>query len=265
MSRYVFFYKLNSKQGEEHLLNDLVSTNKFEKSFANFLTHRRAECGSSYKTTYHQVIKSILTDFNEILPSEIHEIVRWYENNVYGNNFNCFREKEQRVAALLKESGIELLFKITSSSASCYAFIFQYGNFTDRYKINAIDENDDEGSNIKSYDFIRFLEYVILLMCKINEAGLEDIFDYPDSQIRMIEGIKFSYEDDIKLHKLIEDEFNYIKKSWVKYEKKRNKGIDERITPEIQTVYNACFFLNACLEMIESIKEENKNILMLHS
>jgi hypothetical protein len=274
MSRYVFFYKLNSKEGKEHLRDDLTSEKKFEKSFADFISDRASECGSSFKVSYDQIIKSILKDFNEIHPDELREIVNWYEHlvdrNIFGVNTN-YKKNEQLLAEVLKNSGIEPLFEITSSSTSCYAFIFQYGNFTDRYELDAFDDDDDGGSNIKAYDFIRFIEYVILLTCKINEADLngDGAFKYSDEYSNnaqhVIDRIKLAHKDDIKLNKLIEDEFEWIKTHWLEHIEDQKNNDNARITPEAHTVYDTYHFLRSCLEMVESIKDENKNIVMIHS
>jgi hypothetical protein len=274
MSRYVFFYKLNSKDGKKHLHDDLTSEKKFKKSFADFISDRASECGSSFKVSYDQIIKSILKDFNEIHPNELREIVNWYRHLVYGNIFGAntdYKKNEQLLSEILKNSGIELLFKITSSSTSCYAFIFQYGNFTAHYELDAFDDDNDGGSNIKDYDFIRFIEYVILLMCKINEADLDGggafkySDEYSDNAQQVIDRIKLAYKDDIKLSKLIEDEFEWIKKYWLEYIEDKKNNDNARITPEAHTVYDTYYFLRSCLEMVESIKIENKNILMIHS
>jgi hypothetical protein len=274
MSRYVFFYKLNSKEGKEHLHDDLISEKKFKKSFADFISDRASQYGSDFTVSYDQIIKSILKDFNEIHPNELWEIVNWYEHLVYGNIFAVntdHKKNEQLLAEMLKNSGIELLFEITSSSTSCYAFIFQYGNFTDRYKLDAFDDDNDGGSNIKAYDFVRFIEYVILLMCKINEANLDGYgaFNYSDEYSNnaqhVIDRIKLAYKDDIKLNKLIEDEFEWIKKYWLEYIEDQKNNNNARIAPAAHTVYDAYWFLRSCLEMVESIKDENKNIVMIHS
>ncbi|MDP9079488.1 MAG: hypothetical protein M3O71_18810 [Bacteroidota bacterium] len=128
MSRYAYFYKLNSREGKEHLYDDLISTAKFETSFSTYILDRAAECGKSFTITYSQVINSILNDFNEMRPSELWEIVGWYEQEVYGNDYrtNADREKnEQILGSMLKSSGIESLFDITSSTLSSYAFTNQ--------------------------------------------------------------------------------------------------------------------------------------------
>lgn len=272
MSRYVFFYKLNSSEGKETLFHYLTSKIKSKISFKDFIADRRLECGKSFTTTYDQIIKSVLANFNEILPSELREIVNWYEQvaiTILGEN-DSWKEYDNLAMTMLKNSGIELIFEITSSSTSCYAFIFQYGTFSDHYDLDAFDEKDDEGSNFKSHEFIRFVEYMVLLLCKINESGLDGpAFDYENKYSNnaqhVIERIKLTYKDDDKLNVLIEDEFANIKKHWLEHLENRKGDNHARISPEAHTVYDTYNFLISCLEMLESIKEENQNVVMIHS
>ena len=271
MNSYIYIYKLNSKEGKEHLYDDLISTAKFETSFSTYILDRESEYGKSFKITYDQIINSILNDFNQILPSELLEIVNWYEQLAFGNIFGVdtdWKKNEEILNTMLKSSGIELLYDFSSSSTSNWAFIAQYQNFDEHYPLDAFHEGINDGSNIKSNDFIGFLEYVILLMCKINASGLDDFFDYSkeysDSRLSEIERIKLTYKDDVKLHKVINDAFEDIKTEWIEYNAREKNNSNDWFPPVAHTVHDVYCFLTASLEMIESIKEENKNIVMIH-
>jgi hypothetical protein len=269
MSSYISFYKLNSREGREHLYDDLISTAKFETSFSTYILDRESEYGKSFKITYDQVLSSVLNDFDQIRPSELWEIVQWYEQLAYSSVFGVttdWEKNEETLSTMLKNSGIEVLYDFSGSSTSNWAFIAQYRNFDKHFPLNAFHE--DDYSNIKSNDFIGFLEYIVLLMCKLNEAGMDDFFDYSkeysDSTLSEIERIKFTYEDDIKLHEVINDAFEEIKIEWIEYNARDENKLNRWFPPVAHTVHDVYYFLTASLKMIESIKEENKNIVMIH-
>lgn len=266
MSRWVFFYALNSKQGKEELYEDLTSTTKYEKSFADFIAERTAECGRSFGVTYQEVISSVKNHFEDLLPSHLSEIVRWYEDRFSlqfsGTTIYEWKQYQKAVESTLRGVGIEPLFEITSSSASCYGFIFQYGNFNTVYELDAFEEDDDEGSNIKSKEFSCFLDYMVLLMCRLHDENLEYQFDYielPEEHQKEIESIKANYQNDTKLHELIDEEFEWIKSYWTLY-----KQNNDRPSPEAQTVHEHYNFLEACLEMKAILKEEHTRVIMVN-
>ncbi|WP_342644671.1 hypothetical protein [Mucilaginibacter sp. CSA2-8R] len=266
MSRYVYFYALDSKQGREELYEDLTSTTKYAKSFADFIAERTVKCGSSLSVTYQQVITSVKNNFEDLQPSQLREIVNWYEDMFYRRYCKPpeyeWERYEKAVESALKGVGIEPLFEITSSSASCYGFIFQYRNFESVYEPDAFNEDGDNGSNIKRHEFIRFLNYMILLMCRIHDENLEHQFDYtelPENHQKEIESIKTAHRDDAKLQALVDKEFEWIKGYWIK-DHENNKGP----CPEAQTVNEHHRFLTACLDMKATLTEEYTRVLMVH-
>jgi hypothetical protein len=266
MSTWVFFYALNAKQGKEELYDDLTSATKYEKSFADFIAERTAECAPDFEVTYQEVIASVENHFEDLLPSQLREITNWYENMFYRQFCRPpeyeWEKYNKAVESTLRRVGIEPLFEITSSSASCYSFIFRYGMFASTYKPDAFDEKDNQGSNIKSYEFIRFLDYVVLLMCKIHDESLEDQFDYTeltDDHQKAIEFIKIDYQNDTKLHELINEDFEWIKGDWIQHLEQ-----PDAYNPEEQTVHEHYRFLIACLNMKATLKEEHTRVVMVN-
>ncbi len=265
MSRYVYFYALNSKQGKDELYDDLTATTKYAKSFADFIAERTAKWGNSYNVIYQQVIDSVKNHFEDLLPSHLHEIERWYDdllrNHSPGPELQ-WKEFDEALAALLRRCGIETLFEITNASASCYGFIFQYGNFEDEYELDAFNE-DDDGSNIKRDDFIHFLDYMILLMCQLHDANLDHQFDYSDlseDHQKEIKRIMADYHNDAKIQDLLNRELNYIKEHWIEHQQDGH-----RFNPEAQTVFDHYRFLMACLTMKATLTEEYTRVLMINA
>jgi hypothetical protein len=265
MSTWVFYYALNSKQGKDELYDDLTSATKYPRSFADFIAEQTAKWGNSFTVTYQQVIDSVKNRFEDLLPSHLSAIERWYDdllcNHSPGSELQ-WKEFDEALATLLRRCGIETLFEITNASASCHGFIFQYGNFEDEYELDAFNE-DDEGSNIKREDFIHFLDYMILLMCRLRDANLYNQFDYSDlseDHQKEIKRIMANYHNDTKIQELLNRELNYIKEHWIEHH--QNDGPSD---PEVQTVYDHYRFLIACLEMKATLKEEYTRVLMINA
>jgi hypothetical protein len=88
--------------------------------------------------------------------------------------------------------------------------MFQYGNYTEYFPLDEI-KGDDGGSNILSEDFLRFNDYVILVMKRILESKL-DGYDYEltEEEEKIIEAIKTENQNNSLLFEVIENQLNFL-------------------------------------------------------
>ena len=95
--------------------------------------------------------------------------------------------------------------------------MFQYGNYTDYYPIEEIKfDKDDEGENISSFDFLKFNDYMILIMKRIINGKLDGDSNYylNDNEMTVLNKVIMENEDNNILHQIIEKEFIWLKSNF---------------------------------------------------
>lgn len=265
MGRTTEFYKLDDEKAKNNLILDLLSKTKFKKSFEDFIIERKAEFGDDYDVTFNDVIGKVSSNINTIRPNELWELTFWideikYERTRHGENYEKINDE------LYINNGIESLYQIHGVDA--YGFMFQYGNFTDYFDVDQIDEIND-GKNVNSKDFIRFLDYMLLLMKRIIEADLDESEynnEFSEEVINEISQIENLNQENTLLFQRIEAEFVWLKQNFLK--EKENVELDENYrskNPDYHTIFCADWFFENCIRMKKEIEEINTNILIVDS
>lgn len=266
MGRTTEFFKLDAEKAKNNLLLDLLSKTKFKKSFEDFITERKTEFGDDFDVTFNDVIQKVGFNINNISPNEAWELTLWL-GEIESERIHQQRETYEKVQnELYINNGIESLYEIHGVNA--YGFMFQYGNFTDYFDVDQIDEMND-GKNVNSKDFIRFLDYMILLMKRIIEADLDESeykHEFSEEVINEISQIENLNQENTLLFQRIEAEFVWLKQNFLK--EKENVGLDENYRskdPDYYTIFSADWFFENCIRMKKKIDEINTNILIVDS
>lgn len=63
MGRTTEFFKLDAEKAKNNLILDLHSKIKFKKSFEDFITQRKAECGDDFDVTFNDVIEKVSSKY----------------------------------------------------------------------------------------------------------------------------------------------------------------------------------------------------------
>lgn len=252
---------INRKEGEtrnklDHKQHNLpkgfiLNTNS-NKSFKTFLLNRDKEFGIG-ANLFDRICHKVQTNINTILPSELSEITFWLDEL-------CFdlRDINKEISTeLFKDNGLDELLHLHGRAA--YGFMFRFGTFTDYFEIEGINEYDD-GFSLKRDYFIKFLDFVILLMGKLLEENLEPDYqhEFTNEECIEINSIKQKYKADSIFSEAIEKEFNYLVKNY-----KRENPIHR--DPDITAVNMADSYFSYCITMKNSISESNTNILIVDS
>jgi len=197
-------------------------------------------------------LNTIKDDINKIISDELFELLHYlfdYDMNLkkhdYGEDHLKLKEKEEQ--EVYEKYGIVLLYELPTSTV-CYSYMFQYDNYTHYYPIEEIKfDNDDEGKNISSLDFLKFNNYMILMMKRIIDGNLDGNNNYylNDNEIIILNKVVKEHEDNNILHLIIKDEYNFIK-SCFESEEKGNE-------PEKNILYRATEFLSKSIEMKSKI------------
>lgn len=244
MGRDTDFYIMNKEKVREKLYPDIISSDKFTESFKDFIIRRNSIFGNDYNTNYENIIEKAKSDINNILPSELFELTYWFGEIGYD----------------YENKGIELLYNLNGTTA--YSFMFQYGNFKDYYPLNELNEVWS-GKSVNPNDFIRFLDYMILLMGKIVISKIDNSeYGLMDSEKEYINKLTDNYKDEKLLQEIIDSEFEYLKNGYITYIESNSNS---KLSPEVNTIFWAQSFLESCIEMKIKITESNTKVLIVDS
>lgn len=243
MGRDTDFFILHKEIAKAELYPNLIS-DQFTESFKEFLVRRKTICDDDYNVSYESIIQKVSTDINNILPSELFELIYWLGE--IGYNY--------------EDKGIEELFNLHGTTA--YSFMFQYGNFTDYYPIDQTFEAWS-GIRVNPKDFMHFLDYMILLMGRVSAsqiAGPE--YGLSDAEKEYIDALQETYKDEKLLWEIIDTEFEYLKKELNDY---IESGSQSKPSPEVNCVYWSSGFLDSCIEMKARINKTGTMVLVVDS
>jgi hypothetical protein len=264
MGRTTEFYKLDAEKARKNLVLDLSSKTKFKKSFEDFIIERKNEFKDDFDVTFNDVIEKVSSNINTIRPNELWELTFWLGEIELERRYQQGESYEKVHNELYINNGIESLYEIVSTNA--YGFMFQYGNFTDYFEVNEIREMDS-GHNVDTKDFLRFLDYMILLMKKILESDLKDYtYEFTKEEIEETSKIESLNQENKLLFQVIDKEFISLKRNF--FEEKEKEDLEENYrsrNPDYFTIFCADGFFENCIRMKNEIEEINTNILIVDS
>jgi len=264
MSRNTEIYCFDKEIASKVLYNDLKNQKLHQKTFEEFINKRKIEIGNSYDTSYEQILNIVKEDINKITADELFELVYYLnEELLYGKRYEEFRSNKNVQNLIYEGYGIMLLYELPGTK-TCYSYMFQYGNYTEYYPIEEIKFNEDEqGQNINVEDFLKFNDYVILLMNRILSSGINEYYNDSENYVnelekKILEQITLKYNKDNELLKIIEEEFSFIKSSY--------EDTNEVSSATVNTIYCAHNILTTSIKMKLKINpEKNTRIVIVDS
>jgi hypothetical protein len=247
MARNTEIYTFNRENARVNLLPLINDTVLHEKSFSQFLNERRIEIGDSYNTSEEKIYEIISTDINFIQPEDLSEITFFLDEEItYNKNI---LEKD------IGKYGINLLYEIPNKPL-CFSYLYQYSNYTNYHPIDEIVDTVYYGYNISAEDFLKFNNYIILLTKKILDNGIDGYGytekDFTDLEKKTFEIINNKLANDNELHKIIEEEFLFLKKD---VDNENNGGAT-------QIVWYASEFFSKSIQMRENIDLQNRVVIL---
>ena len=257
MGRDTSLYMFDKEKASLDLYEDLQHKVYHIRTFKNYIEDRKKELGTyGSDISFDKILETIKNDINFLSPEELFEITLFFDEEVYPQFYHKTPDaRDQYFESLYEHSGIIPLYTLSSTTV-CYAYMFQYGNYKEYFPIEKLSTNDS-GENIKSEDFLRFNDYIILLTKKILEYNL-DGYNYeltPEEKL-IISDIETENQNNPLLFEIIEEELDFLKKIFS----------EDKSGPYPQTVYDAYTFFKQSLEMKSKIDtEKNPRIIILDS
>lgn len=255
MGRHTSIYMFNKEKAAANLYEDLQHRTYHAGTFKKFIEDRNKEF-NTYNMSFSSILEIIRTDANLLTPDDLFEITLFLSNHIYNlSKQEDWNTSMKQIESLYNHYGIIELFKLPTKTV-CTAYMFQYGNYTEYFPLDEI-KGDDGGANILSEDFLRFNDYVILVMKRIIESKLNDNDDQlTDEEEKIIEVIKIENKDNSHLFEVVENELNFL----IDMASNDNDG------PYSQTIYYANVFLSKAIEMKLKIDiEKNSRIVIVDS
>jgi hypothetical protein len=243
MGRDTSIYMIDEGKATTHLYNDLLHKVYHTGTFKKFIEDRRKEFNDDYMN-YYSILEVIKKDAHLLTAEDLFEITLFLRKQTF---HLTPRDHNDTIQSLYNFYGIIELFMIPHTTV-CSAYMFQYGNYTYYFPFDEL--KNDFGVNIKAEDFLRFNDYVILVMKKILESNLNDDYDYhlSEEEEKIVDSIKIENQGNSLLFEIIENELNFL----IEMSATDNDG------PYSQTIYNAYNFLITSIEMKARIDIEKK-------
>ncbi|KMQ65658.1 hypothetical protein ACM46_07225 [Chryseobacterium angstadtii] len=259
MGRNTEIYMFNKEKAAVRLYEDLQHKTFHTRTFKVYLQDRKKEIGT-YDITFEKVLEKVKNDINTLTADELFEINLFFSEEIHsaftGRDYSA---REKYLEDLYDHYGIILLYELPTSTV-CTSYMFQYANYTHYFPIYELEnfglEHSDGGINIDSKDFLRFNDYMILLMKMILDKKMDGYeYEFTKSEEDIIRHITADNENNLILFKEIESECDFIKES----------SSDEK-GPYAQTIYYAYAFFKQSIEMKLRIDvEKNPKIVILDS
>lgn len=249
----------DKEKASVRLYEDLQHKTFQTGTFKAFLEKRKKEIGT-YDVTFEKVLEKVKIDINTITADELFEINLFLSEDGYSEcTGRDFATREKYFKELFDRYGLILLYELPTSTV-CTSYMFQYGNYTHYFPIYELEnyglKHSDGGVNIDSTDFLKFNDYMILLMKMILDRKMDGYeYDFTKSEEDTIRQITADHQNNLIMFKEIESECDFIK----------DCSSDEK-GPYAQTIYYAYAFFKQSIEMKLRIDtEKNPRIVILDS
>ncbi|KFF01664.1 hypothetical protein [Chryseobacterium luteum] len=259
MGRNTEIYMFDKEKASANLYEDLQNRTFHTRTFKEYLEDRKKEIGT-YDITLEKVLEKVKSDINTITADELFEIILFLSEEIYSESTGSdYATREKYLEELYDRYGLILLYELPTSTV-CTSYMFQYGNYTHYFPIYEPENyelgNSDGGINIDSKKFLKFNDYMILLMKMILDKKMDGYeYEFTKTEEDIIRHITADHENNLILFKEIERECDFIK----------DCSSDEK-DPYIQTIYYAYAFFKQSIEMKLRIDtEKNPRIVILDS
>lgn len=260
MGRNTEIYMFDKEKASVRLYEHLQHKTFLTRTFKAFLEGRKKEIGK-YDVTIEKILEKVRNDINTITADELFEINLFLIEEVYSESIigSDYSTRKKYLEELYDLYGIILLYELPTSTV-CTSYMFQYGNYSHYFPIYEVENNElknhDGGINMDSKDFLKFNDYMILLMKMILDRKMDGYeYDFTKNEEDIIQRIKADHQNNLILFKEIESECDFIK----------DCSSDEK-GPYAQTIYYAYSFFKQSIEMKLRIDtEKNPRIVILDS
>lgn len=246
MGRETQFFIFDKEKAKNNL-SEILSSLNYVETFKDFVLKRNVH--RQEIIDYKDVLLRVESDINLISPQELFEIDHW------------MHQVGMSKSEFYIENGLHLLVSLHGQSA--YGFMFQYGNFNFHYESDDVVFENSYGINMKSDYFIKYMDYMILILNKLAKEILKDE-DLIQDHLSEVNNVVSENEDNEKLLKIIDNEFNSLKNYFDEYNNSSSENFSI-INPEAQTIFTTDLFLNNVIYMKNQITNTRTNVLIIDS
>ncbi|WP_185287596.1 hypothetical protein [Chryseobacterium lactis] len=253
MERDISIYMFDKEKAAVYLYKDLQRRIYHTSTFKNHIEGKEKQ-DLNGNISFDRILESVRNDINMMHPDDLYEIIHFFTSQIHSLfPDDSIEAREEYIATLYDYLGITRLCELNTTKAG-KAYIYFYKTYIDYFPMDSI-MGENFSINIRSEDFLRFNDFLILLTKKIIESKLYDDNDILTEEEEIsIETIKTETQNNTLLSEAIEDEMRFLTKTFYP---------DER-EDYIQAVYHSFTFLKQAITIRLKIDvQKNPRIIIV--
>ncbi|AZA77740.1 hypothetical protein EG347_09515 [Chryseobacterium sp. G0186] len=253
MERNIAIYMFDREKAAKNLYRDLQHRMYHTQTFKGHMAERVSHTQND-TISIDRILESIQNDVNMMSPDDLYEITHFFSSQIHPLfAHDTLESREEYIKTLYDYLGITRLYELnTTKAGKAYAYLYEI--YTDSFPIEGI-RGKHFSANIRSEDFLRFNDFVILLTKRIIESALYEYHDELSEQEEIIiEAIRSENLHNELLSEAIEDQMKFL----------INVFFPDDRQDFIQAVYHALTFLQHAIRMRSEIDvQKNPRIILV--
>lgn len=253
MERNIAIYMFDRVKAAKNLHRDLRHRMYHTHTFKDQIEERIIQTNND-TISIDRILESIQNDVNMMSPDDLYEVTHFFSSQIHPLfAHDSLESREEYMKTLYDYLGITRLYELdTTKAGNAYSYLYEI--YTDYFPIERI-RGKHLSANIRSEDFLRFNDFVILLTKRIIESALYEYHDeLSEEEEIIIETIRSENLQDEALSEAIEDQMKFF----------INVFFPDDRQDFIQAVYHALTFLQHAIRMRSEIDiQKNPRIILV--
>lgn len=248
MERNITIYMFDSEKSAGSLYKDLQHRIYHTSTFKNHIENRNKQTPNE-SIDFDKILEYVRNDINIMPPDDLNEITHFFRSQIYPLfAHDSLEARTEYLKTLYDYVGITLLYEIDTTKAG-KAYTYLYEAYIDSFPIAGIRGRRYFTVNIRSEDFLHFIDFLILITKRIMESKLYDYDDVlTEEEEIIVKTVQSENQQNALLLEVIEDQMKFL----------INVFYPDDRQDFIQAVYHAYIFLKQAIKM-RSMIDVQKN------
>ncbi|MGU3376253.1 hypothetical protein [Chryseobacterium sp. M5A1_1a] len=253
MERNIAIYMFDGIKAARNLYKDLHHRMYHTRTFKDHLEDIKKQVEDD-NITFNRILECVGHDINMVHPDDLYEITHFFTSQIHPLfPTDSLEAREEYVKTLYNYLGITRLYELDTTKAG-KAYTYLYETYIDSFPIERV-QGKNVSVNIRSEDFLRFNDFIILMTKRIIESKLHEYNDeLSEEEEIIIETVRSENQQNELLSEAIEDQLKFLIKVFYP---------DDR-QDFIQAVYHAHTFLQQAIKIRSKVDvQKNPRIIIV--